>query len=119
MLFFNIINNESFVFQNDRMRVGLLKYAGSPDANRVVAFYKEQMPMYNWDLINVIEYGERVMNFDRADQTCIITIQPLSTRTVIAIAVAPKSGTNMTEERVQKYKELKEQYAPVSKGKSK
>jgi hypothetical protein len=116
---FRIINNESFAFQNDRMRVGLLKYAGSPDANGVVAFYKEQMPMYNWDLINVIEYGERIMNFERADQTCIITIRPLSTRTVIAIAVAPKSGTNMTEEKVQKFKELKEQYIPPTKGKSK
>ena len=109
---FRLIDNESFTFQNDRMRVGLLKYAGSPDANRVVAFYKEQMPMYNWDLINVIEYGQRVMNFERSDQTCIVTIQPLSTRTIIAVAVAPKSGTSMTEEKTQRYKELKEEFHP-------
>lgn len=104
---FKLVDNESFTFQNDRMRVGLLKYSGMPDANKVVDFYKEQMPMYNWDLINVIEYGQKVMNFERMDQSCIITIQPLSTRTVIAIALAPKSSSTMTEEKVQKYKELK------------
>jgi len=115
---FKIIDNESFAFQNNNMRVGLLRYAGSPDANKVVQFYKEQMPMYNWDLINVIEYGQRVMNFERSDQTCIVTIQPLSTRTVIAIAVAPKSGSTMTEEKVQKYKELREEFSsPKSKAK--
>ncbi len=110
---FKLIDNESFSFQNDQMRVGLLKYAGMPEADRVVNFYKEQMPLYNWDLINVIEYGQRVMNFERRDQTCIITIQPQSTRTVISIAVAPKAHTTMTEEKVQKYKELKTDYSKM------
>ncbi|PIR65975.1 MAG: hypothetical protein COW11_06075 [Candidatus Omnitrophica bacterium CG12_big_fil_rev_8_21_14_0_65_43_15] len=105
---FKLVDNESFTFQNDNMRVGLLKYTGRPDANVVVNFYKEQMPMYNWDMLNVIEYGQKIMNFQRADQTCIITIQPLSTRTLIAIAVAPKSSSTMTEAKTQKYKELKE-----------
>jgi len=110
---FRLIDNESFTFQNDQMRVGLLKYAGMPDADRVVSFYKEQMPLYNWDLINVIEYGQRVMNFERSDQTCIVTIQPASTRTVISIAVAPKANTAMTEEKVQRYKELKTDYGKM------
>ena len=105
---FKLVDNESFTFQNDNMRVGLLKYTGRPDANVVVNFYKEQMPMYNWDMLNVIEYGQKIMNFQRADQTCIITMQPLSTRTLIAIAVAPKSSSTMTEAKTQKYKELKE-----------
>lgn len=107
---FKFLNNESFTFQNDQMRVGLLKYAGMPDANKVVEFYKDQMPMYNWDLVNVIEYGQRIMNFERPGQSCIITIQPESTRTVIAIAVAPKAATPMTTEKVQRYKELKQDY---------
>jgi hypothetical protein len=104
---FRLLDNESFIFQNDQMRVGLLKYSGMPDANKVVEFYKEQMPMYTWDLINVIEYGQKVMNFERLEQTCIITIQPKTTRTVITIAVAPKSNSAITEEKVRKYKELK------------
>ena len=115
---FKLIDNESFSFQNDNMRVGLLRYSGMPDANKVINFYKEQMPMYNWDLINVIEYGQKVMNFERSGQTCIITIQPLSTRTIITIAVAPKAPTAMTQERSQKYKELKGEFSsPKSKSK--
>ena len=39
---FKLIDNESFTFQNDQMRVCLLKYAGMPNANKVVEFYKEQ-----------------------------------------------------------------------------
>lgn len=88
---FKLLANESFAFQTEETRVGLLKYAGSPTADAVVLFYKEQMAQFGWSLLNVVEYGKRILNFDKVDQTCIVTVEPATTKTLITISVAPKS----------------------------
>ncbi len=88
---FKLLANESFAFHTEETRVGLLKYAGSPTADAVVLFYKEQMAQLGWTLLNVVEYGRRILNFDKIDQTCIITVEPTATKTLVTISVAPKS----------------------------
>ncbi len=107
---FRLVDKESFTFQNDRMRVGLLKYTGMANASRVIEFYKEQMPLSNWDLINIIDYEQKIMNFKREYEDCVITIQPTSTRTIIAIAITPRASSTMTEDKLQKFKEIKMGY---------
>ena len=89
---FQFMDNESFAFQNELARVGLLKYAGRPAIDRVVQFYREQMPQYNWTFLNLLEYESRVMNFEKPDQTCIVTIGKRGDRTQVTIAVAPKGN---------------------------
>jgi len=88
---FSLLANESFIFQSDTMHVGLLKYGGRPTADQVVNFYKEQMAQFGWSMLNIVEYSRRILNFEREDQTCVITVEPATTRTVIIISVAPKS----------------------------
>ncbi len=99
---FNIISSQSFTFENDVLRVGILKYRGRADAGRVVNFYQDQMPLYNWRFMNVLEYGRRIMNFEREDQNCIIVIEPLHMSTGITITVAPKSDRAMTYKTIKK-----------------
>jgi hypothetical protein len=82
--------------------VGILKYAGGAKADQVVNFYKDQMPLYNWRFLNLLEYGRRIMNFDREDQTCIIVIEPTGVSTYVTITVAPKAGRATTYKSVKK-----------------
>jgi len=91
---FKLVPEASYSFEASGMRVGLLKYEGKVDINQVVNFYREQMPMYNWRLLNVIEYGERLMNFDRDQETCIITLMPKGSNVVMTITLGPKSQTS-------------------------
>ena len=88
---FKILDHESFAFQNDATRVALLKYVGGTVADRVVLFYKEQMPLYNWNPINIIEYERRVMNFENDSESCIITIEAKGRSSIVTIAISPKS----------------------------
>ncbi len=88
---FKIDQYESFAFQTGSTRLGVLRYKGSVAPDRIVAFYKEQMPVYNWDLINIIEYGRRMLTFERAQEICIITIEPTRGRASLVIAVSPRS----------------------------
>ena len=89
---FKIIREDSFIFQDSSVRIGLIKYAGRPNAEDLVNFYKDQMPLYNWNLINIVEYGRAVINFEREGQTCIVTVEPYSTKTILTIAIAPRSS---------------------------
>ena len=88
---FKILSKNSYVFESAGVRVGLLKYQGKANIDQVINFYKEQMPMYNWNLLNIIEYGDRLMNFDREHESCIISLLPKGKATIITISLGPKS----------------------------
>lgn len=89
---FKLLANDSFAFESSGVRIGVLKYQGKANPDQVVAFYKEQMPMYNWNLLNIIEYGNRMLNFDRDTETCIVNLLPKSNNAVIfTVSVGPKS----------------------------
>ncbi|MCM8778825.1 MAG: hypothetical protein NC898_01960 [Candidatus Omnitrophica bacterium] len=98
---FKLMANESFIFQNENGRVGLLRYTGSPTADQAVNFYREQMPQYGWFLLNIIEYGRRVLNFEKGEESCIITIEPATTRTLISISLGPKSKSPSSLKKIE------------------
>jgi len=87
---FKLLPNESYAFESSGIRVGVLKYQGKAEADRVINFYREQMPMYNWNLLNVIEYGERLLNFDRENETCIIRLKSRGRTLEATISIGPK-----------------------------
>ncbi len=88
---FNVLEQESFAFQNDVTRVALLKYIGSRSSDEVVMFFKEQMPMYNWNPINIIEYERRILNYEKEGESCIVTIEARGRKSIVTIAISPKS----------------------------
>lgn len=104
---FRVMTNESFTFQNDILRVGILKYSGRANVEQVVNFYKDQMPLYNWRFLNILEYGRRIMNFDREDQTCIVVIEATSFNVFVTITVAPRASRASTYKPVKEKEERK------------
>ena len=83
---------QSYSFESSGVRVGVLKYQGKNNPDQIINFYKEQMPMYNWNLVNIVEYGQRLMNFERENETCIVTLQPMGwNNTLLIISLGPKS----------------------------
>ena len=88
---FNFLTNDSFAFQNDAFRVALLKYTGKGNIEEVVSFYKEQMPLYRWNSVDIVEYGQKTLNFQRPDEACTITIDSKGSKSTITISLAPRS----------------------------
>ncbi len=82
---------QSYSFESSGVRVGVLKYQGKNNPDQVVNFYKEQMAMYNWNLVNIVEYGQKLMNFERENETCIITMEPKGSSMILIISLGPKS----------------------------
>lgn len=89
---FKSLTQDSYTFESAGVRVGILKYQGKANVDQVVNFYKDQMPLYNWNLLNIIEYGERLLNFEREQETCIVRLLPRGSNIAIAIALGPKAG---------------------------
>ncbi len=90
---FKLLAQDSYIFESGGIRVGILKYQGNANVEQVVNFYKDQMPLYNWNLLNVIEYGERLLNFEREAETCIVRLLPKGSHITITIALGPRSET--------------------------
>jgi len=88
---FKSIPQDSYSFESSGVRVGVLKYQGKANPDAVVNFYKEQMAMYSWNLVNIVEYGQRVLNFERENESCIISLFPKGNNVVITISIGPKS----------------------------
>jgi len=89
---FKLLKDRSFVFQTESTRVALLKYAGRAKLPDLVDFFREQMSLYNWELLNIVEYEKSVLNFARSRQTCIVTIESKGMKKIVTISVAPKAG---------------------------
>jgi hypothetical protein len=90
---FNLIPQQSYSFENAGIRVALLKYKGRGTLDQVLNFYKEQMPLSKWSLLNISEFGQRMLNFERESETCIITMQSqFGGSTLISLSVGPKSS---------------------------
>ena len=90
---------QSYSFESSGVRVGVLKYQGKTNADQVINFYKEQMAMYNWNLINIVEYGQRLLNFDRDTETCIISLEPKGSNVIVTISLGPKSQNTTRKAR--------------------
>lgn len=88
---FKLLPKDSYSFEALGTRVGMLKYQGKASIERVAAFYKEQMGLANWTLLNTIQYGDCQLNFERDAETCIITLTPKGSATIITVALGPKS----------------------------
>jgi len=89
---FKFLSDESYSFESAGVRVAVLRYQGKADVEQVVNFYKDQMPLYNWNLLNAVEYGQRLLNFDREQESCIISLSPRGKNISITISLGPKSA---------------------------
>ncbi|MBI4981764.1 MAG: hypothetical protein HZC15_01250 [Candidatus Omnitrophica bacterium] len=88
---FSLDYKDSYSFESSGVRVGVLRYTGKATTDQVINFYKEQMPMYNWRLLNVVEFGDSLLNFDRDTETCIVRLLPKGNNIILGITLGPKS----------------------------
>lgn len=96
---FRVLPQNSYSFETYGVRVGVLRYQGRANPDYVVSFYKEQMPMYKWSLLNVIEFGERLLNFEREGETCIITITGKGNSSSVTISLGPKASSAVKKQK--------------------
>ena len=88
---FSQLPKESFIFQTESVRAGVLRYEGKAGGESVMRFYKQQMPAYNWQPVNTIEFGLKQLTFEKPGQSCIVVIEGAGAKSTVTISVGPKS----------------------------
>ena len=98
---FRLLSEKSFVLESGGVRAGVLRYVGKANLESITAFYKNQMQMYNWALLNVLEYGDRMLNFERENESCVVTVEPKGSKIEIAVSLAPKSPIAVSVRKIE------------------
>ena len=85
-------SRNSYVFENEYTRIGVLRYETRSSAEEIVVFFKREMPNAGWSLINLLEYGTKSLSYQKHSESCNITIYP-GRVSVVAISITPRYGT--------------------------
>ncbi len=88
---FEFDREHSFVFQNAALDVGKIQYSGNSAISDVAQFYMDEMPRYNWTILNVTEHQTLTMFFDKENKSCQVVLSPKAIRgTTVQISFFPK-----------------------------
>ncbi len=91
---FKIINDDSFVYETDNYRTGIIKYRGKDSYKNVANFFKGELPKYSWDLRNSIEYKNIAqLIFEKPNWITVAYIEQDGSDVVITLTIGPVSKT--------------------------
>ena len=89
---FSKVPDNTFTFDSSMLGVhlGSVSYQGRAALDQAIAFYKEQMPKYNWVLTNSIEYGNVMLTFSSQNELCMVNLNENGGLVTVDIKLAPK-----------------------------
>ncbi len=89
-----IDRKNSFVYETANYRTGVLYYNGNMSVVEVANFYKSEMPKYNWDLVNSIEYRDGAqLIYEKPNWIVVIRIKRNTfNSSQLVITIGPKGA---------------------------
>ncbi len=86
---FKFFIKDSVITEAGKIRAGTLIFKGKALPSEVTKFYKDNMPQYNWQLLNIIEGKQSLMNFKKKDEICTIRFEWQRTSGLLSISISP------------------------------
>ncbi len=81
---------ESFIYETKDTKTGVLVYEGKGEMEKLVLFFKQQMPKYQWRLISNFELHNVLLTFIKEGWITVIYILPVDQDTKrLEIRVGP------------------------------
>lgn len=68
---------ESFIYETRDTKTGLLVYEGKGEIEKLVLFFKQQMPKYQWRLISNFELHNVMLTFVKEGWIAVVYILPI------------------------------------------
>ena len=82
-------HDESFIYESQVFRAGVLVYYGYVKIESLVSFFKNAMPQQGWRMVNSFFYKGATMNFDKINRSAVITIHQGTFKSRVEIRVGP------------------------------
>jgi len=71
----------------------VIGYSGYYKGGSIAKFFRNEMPKHDWQFLNAFSEGERyLINFIKADKSCLISVEEGSLSTRVTIKVGPTQG---------------------------
>jgi PBP1b-binding outer membrane lipoprotein LpoB len=70
----SLVQNKSFVYETQTMRVGVLVFSGNVDLPSLEDYFKVNMTRNGWKFVNSFKYRDTSLNFVKEDKTANIRI---------------------------------------------
>ncbi|MBN1872312.1 MAG: hypothetical protein JW800_07045 [Candidatus Omnitrophica bacterium] len=84
------VPSESLAVESQSARISSMRYKGRADRIRVINFYKANMPTYGWELMNLIEGSQVIMNYSNGDEICTIVLMGEGGDITMTISLSPE-----------------------------
>ena len=85
-----IEKKESFIYESEAIKTGILVYVGKAKVGELVDFFKENMVNHGWKLVSNFERDDALLNFNKPGWACVITILPMGMeRAKVEVRVGP------------------------------
>lgn len=82
--------DESFIYESEAIKTGILVYAGKAKVRDLVRFFKENMGPHGWRLVSNFERDDALLSFSKPGWGCVIAIKPTAMeRAKVEVRVGP------------------------------
>jgi hypothetical protein len=85
----------SFVYSTPSFSAGVLVFEGYVQGESVVNFFTTNMPKDGWILKSSFRYRRVILNFEKDQRSCLISVAEYPLKTGVEIWVAPQIGASM------------------------
>ena len=72
----NLVRRESFVYETKTTKTGLLVYEGRGEMEKLVRFFKQEMPNHQWKLVSNFELNNVMLIFVKEGWCSVIYMTP-------------------------------------------
>jgi hypothetical protein len=90
----SLVRKRSFVYGTPAFTGGVLVFEGRVTIDSLIDFFSGSMARYGWVLRSSFRYGRVILNFDKGERSCLISIEESALKTQVEIWVAPQVATS-------------------------
>ncbi len=82
-------NDSTFIYRTPGYATGIQTFKGRVELNSLIKFFKNNMAKDNWRITSYMKASRAILQFQKENRCCMITIQERDFSTEVEIWVAP------------------------------
>ena len=86
----SLVKKKSFVYSTRAFTAGVLVFEGRVTSDSLANFFTSSMATDGWVLKSSFRYGRVILNFDKGERSCLISIEESALKTQVEVWVAPQ-----------------------------
>jgi hypothetical protein len=91
----SLVKKSSFVYSTPSFSAGVLVFEGYVQGESLVNFFTTNMAKDGWTLKSSFRYRRVILNFEKGERSCLVSVAEFPLKTRVEIWVAPQMSATM------------------------